>query len=265
MALNRFFMGDARISTAGATASQAAADLAGATLRKLGLDNLTFVACKLDPCAQDDQGKLENLKTNNREVFDLFAKLLATITESDLNARIDKRGGKPPDQFEATGDQNLRNAIDRFNAAAETGEAPAAAAHVINGIQLRGIRQISRISSVFVDFFKGALQSILKATTGEFDASALADRILELAKIAVLFESFFELICEAQKAAEELAKLQKEAESLRKALEKKAEELRAKEEERLKIIELIEKTKSAIETIRELKGKASEAAEAQRR
>ena len=51
MGLNSFFMGDARISTSQATASPAAKDLEGTTLRSLGLDNLTFVTCRgAGPC-----------------------------------------------------------------------------------------------------------------------------------------------------------------------------------------------------------------------
>jgi len=49
MALNRFFMGDARISVPRGTPTSGATKLAGATLRSLGLDTVTFVGCPA-PC-----------------------------------------------------------------------------------------------------------------------------------------------------------------------------------------------------------------------
>jgi flagellar motility protein MotE (MotC chaperone) len=259
-----FFIGDARISVKGETTSRGLRAMDGRTLRSLGLHNATFIDCTPDLCAQDEQKRLESMKENDRQVFDSYMEILARIADRALQDRIDAREGRPPDAADVIGDRNLRTAATNFRDAAQLAGSGVAVAAYNSGIKLMGVREFSGIARLFIDFFKGALESILKAAAGKFSLDDLLDRVRELARIADTFEKFFRLMCESEKAARELADLERGSKELEDALKKKVDELEKMREDPGDLEGVIEEVQKLVKLVKRLKDEATKAAEDQR-
>lgn len=101
MAMRQFFMGDARISVAGGTTSKGLRALDGTTLRGLGLDNLTFVACfkPLDKAIEEICCKIKAEK--ELDIKEEINKAIEALFDLIKDADIDQLVGKLPKELEA--------------------------------------------------------------------------------------------------------------------------------------------------------------------